>query len=293
MSVKSIFSQVLVLALIVGVFSCLDEKENPEDGIFSGPSDCAVFSYSDTIFYINPNHNQFIVPNNPFEGTYSSSPEGLVIDPLSGIIDVNSSETGLKYKITFTASNLAGSCDTHLIIGGVNYEDKIYVLDQNQILAAPIYNSVPGLPLPCPDDDGVDDGSVDDDSCDFDVDNPTGKLLKDLGFEISSKGEFDLLKTVENGTFGDVPVNGTFLNVDLFYQLPDLSANTLNSIPLRFFYFETMADIPQELLDDMDEKSDLINENKTGNSNNLRISNYTRPAGKPRPPFIVIVASLQ
>ncbi|MDF2159283.1 hypothetical protein [Algoriphagus sp. CAU 1675] len=293
MRVKSIFSLVLVVASLAGMFSCLDEKEKPEDGIFSGPADCALFSYSDTIFYINPNQNQFIVPDNPFQGTYTASPEGLVIDPLSGIIDINSSETGLKYKVTFTASNLAGSCETYLTIGGVNYEDKIYVLDQNQILAAPIYNAVPGLPLPCPDDDGVDDGSIDDDSCDFDVENPTGELLEDLGFEISSKGEFDLLTTVENGTFGEVPVNGAFLDVELYYQLPDLSANTLNSIPLRFFYFETMDDIPQELLDDLNEKSGLINENKTGNSNNLRLSNYTRPAGKPRPPFIVIVASLQ
>jgi hypothetical protein len=72
-----------------------------------------------------------------------------------------------------------------------------------------------------------------------------------------------------------------------------LSNSALNVIPLRFFYFETVADIPQTLLDDIEEKNDLINELRDGNWVNFRKLNETRPAGKPRPPFIVIVASLQ
>nr|HAD50219.1 hypothetical protein [Algoriphagus sp.] len=114
---------------------------------------------------------------------------------------------------------------------------------------------VPGLLLPC--DDGDDDDD-DDTSCDFDVEDQNGISLEDLGFEISSKGVFDLQKTVENGTFGAIPVNGQVLDVELLYRLPDLSNLALNSIPLRFFYFETVADIPQALLDDIEEKNDLI-----------------------------------
>jgi hypothetical protein len=62
---------------------------------------------------------------------------------------------------------------------------------------------------------------------------------------------------------------------------------------LRFFYFETVADIPQALLDDIEEKNDLINERRGGNWVNFRSLNETRPAGKPRPPFVVIVARLE
>ena len=114
-----------------------------------------------------------------------------------------------------------------------------------------------------------------------------------MGFEISSKGIFDLQKTLENGTFGANPSGGEVLDVELYYQLPDLSGLALNSLPLRFFYYETAADIPQALLDDIEEKNELINELRDGNWVNFRTTNETRPPGKPRPPFIVIVARLQ
>ncbi|TFV97924.1 hypothetical protein E4S40_02015 [Algoriphagus kandeliae] len=273
------------------IFSCDKEVEVPGGG---AAFDCNQLSYSDTIYYISATQSVLVSPQTNLEGqgTFEVSPDGLAIDTNTGVIDVNASETGLKYKITFTPTGSNQVCETFVTIGGVNYLDGIYVLDQNETLAGPIYNGVPGLPLPCPDDDS-DDGSSDDDSCDFDVENPSGILLEDLGFEISSKGVFDLLETVENGTFGAIPVNGESLDVELYYKLPDLSSNALNSIPLRFFYYETVADIPQALLDDIEEKSDLINESRSGNSLNFRVMNETRPRRVPRPPFIVIVARLE
>ncbi|MCS5489237.1 hypothetical protein [Algoriphagus limi] len=290
MSPKQFSYIAFIVAIAFLIFSCNKEVEGPGGG---ASFDCNQLSYADTIYYISATQSVLVSPQNNLEGegTFEVSPEGLAIDPNTGVIDVNASETGLKYKITFIPNGSTQACETFVTIGGVNYLDGIYVLDQNETLAGPVYNGVPGLPLPCPDDDS-DDGS-DDNSCDFDVENPTGQLLEDLGFEISSKGVFDLLETVENGTFGSVPVNGESLDVELYYQLPDLSANALNSIPLRFFYYETVADIPQALLDDIEEKSDLINESRSGNSFNFRVLNETRPRRSPRPPFIVIVARLE
>jgi hypothetical protein len=142
--------------------------------------------------------------------------------------------------------------------------------------------------LPCPDDDDDDDDD-DDSSCKFDEED----ILKDLGFEISSKGEFDLKKTVENGTFGSTPVNGTIVNVDLVYRLADLSALASNKISLRFFYYNKFSDIPKAVLDDIEEKRKLINEVADPNYSNFRVFNTVRPAGKPRPPYVVIVASFE
>lgn len=289
MSPKSFLSLIAFALIFLSIFSCVEETEDPP-GNGQLNFDCNQFAYADTIYYLNATQNILVSPTNPIQGTFEASPNGLAIDPSSGVIDINASETGLKYKITFTPQGSNQTCETFLTIGGVNYLDGVYVLDQNQTLAAPIYNGVPGLALPCNDDDDDDD---DDSSCDFDTDNPTGQLLEDLGFEISSDGVFDLLETVENGTFGATPVNGEVLDVELFYRLADLSGEALNSIPLRFFYYETVADIPQALLDDIQEKSDLINELRSGKSSNFRIANQTRPRKVPRPPFIVIVANLQ
>jgi hypothetical protein len=285
-----IIQGLLITILGIVLFSCVGENELEGEEI-----DCDQLAYSDTLFFQRPGQNFIQNPLNELDGTYSVVPDGLAIDPASGAIDVNASETGLKYKISFTPTGTNQVCETFVTIGGVNYLDGVYVLSRNETIASPVYNGVPGLALPCDDDDDDDDDDDEDDdsSCKFDADNPTGQLLKDLGFEISSKGEFDLKKTVENGTFGSTPVNGTILDVQLFYQLNDPSALALNRIPLRFFYYNKLSDVPKAVLDDIEEKRGLINESGQDNYSNFRITNTVRPRGKPRPPYVVIVASLQ
>jgi hypothetical protein len=283
-----IFSLIGWLVSSLAIFSCVQEsQEDPSLDI-----DCNQLSYSDTLFFIKPGQANVVSPVNGLSGTFSAVPVGLAINPASGVIDVNSSETGLKYKISFSPTGSDQVCETFVTIGGVNYLDGVYILNRNQIVASPVYNGVPGLALPCDDDDDDDDDG-DDSSCDFDADNPSGQLLKDLGFEISSKGIIDLQKTVENGTFGATPVNGTILDVDLYYKLNDLSALALNAIPLRFFYYDKLSNVPKEVLDDIAEKSKLINQLPDNKNSNFRLLQNVRPAGKPRPPYVVIVASFE
>lgn len=277
-----IIQGLLFTILSIVLFSCVGDNELEGNEI-----DCDLLAYSDTLYFQRPGQNFIQNPLNELDGTYSVVPDGLAIDPATGVIDVNASETGLKYKISFTPTGTNQVCETFVTIAGVNYLDGVYVLSRNQTIASPVYNGVPGLALPCDDDDD------DDSSCKFDADNPTGELLKDLGFEISSKGDFDLEKTVENGTFGATPVNGTIIDVELYYQLNDLSALALNRIPLRFFYYNKLSDVPKEVLDDIEEKRGLINESGQDNYSNFRMTETVRPKGKPRPPYVVIVASLQ
>ena len=288
-------SPVIQLAVVVllgmGTFSCFSDNENQMDPTLE--INCADFAYSDTIFFIKSGQANTISPINSFAGTYTAIPGGLANNAATGTIDVNSSETGLKYKISFTPTGTTQVCETFVTIGGVNYLDGVYILSQNQITAAPVYNGVPGLALPCDDDDDDDEDDDDDSSCDFDAANPTGQLLKDLGFEITSKGVIDLQKTVENGAFGSTPISGTILDVELYYKLNDLSALALNSIPLRVFYYDKLSDVPQEVLDDIEEKSKLINQLPQDKTSNFRLLQNVRPTGKPRPPFVVIVATFQ
>jgi len=279
---KVAFSLVLLLTLT----SCFDENGGG-DGT-DGEIDCSTFAYPDTIFVIKPGQANLVSPLNELNGNYKSSPNGLAINATTGVIDVNASETGLRYKVSFTPTGTEQVCDFFVTISGVNYLDGVYILSRNEITVAPVYNGVPGLPLPCPDDDDDDDDD-DDSSCKFDEDD----ILKDLGFEISSKGVFDLEKTVENGTFGSTPINGTIIDVELLYKLADLSGLAANKIPLRFFYYNKLSDVPKAVLDDIEEKRKLINEGPPTNSSNFRMLNTVRPAGKPRPPYVVIVASFE
>lgn len=279
---KVAFSLVLLLTLT----SCFDENGGG-DGT-DGEIDCSTFAYPDTIFVIKPGQANLVSPLNELNGNYKSSPNGLAINATTGVIDVNASETGLRYKVSFTPTGTEQVCDFFVTISGVNYLDGVYILSRNEITVAPVYNGVPGLPLPCPDDDDDDDDD-DDSSCKFDEDD----ILKDLGFEISSKGVFDLKKTVENGTFGSTPINGTIIDVELLYKLADLSGLAANKIPLRFFYYNKLSDVPKAVLDDIEEKRKLINEGPPTNSSNFRMLNTVRPAGKPRPPYVVIVASFE
>lgn len=290
---KHSFFKFLILGLVVsltGFWSCSGDVD--PDGR-NGEIDCEDLDYGDTLVFIRPGQNYSIAPLNSATGKYSSTPDGLALNTDTGVIDVNASETGLKYKISFTPTGSTQVCETFLTIGGVNYLDGVFIINQNQLFVSPVYNGNPDLLLPCPDDDGTGSGSGDDNSCDFDAENPTGELLEDLGFEIDSKGVIDLEETIDNGTFGTIPVNGTILDVEMYYKINDESALALNKIPLRFFYYAKLSDVPKEVLDDIEEKRNLINESTNDKNSNFRISNTVRPPRKPRPPYIVIVASLQ
>lgn len=280
----SFLSFVSLLILAISVSSCLFESEDSDQ---DNEIDCSQFAYPDTLFVIKPGQSNLVRPVNNLQGTYSASPVGLAINAATGEIDVNASETGLKYKVSFSPEGSEQVCEFFVTVGGINYLDGVYILSRNEINAVPVYNGVPGLALPCPDDD--DDDDDDDSSCKFDGED----LLKNLGFEISSKGVFDLKKTVENGTFGSIPVNGTILDVELNYQLADLSALAPNKIPLRFFYYNKFSDVPKAILDDIEEKRKLINEVTDPKNPNFRVLETVRPAGKPRPPYVVIVASFE
>lgn len=285
----------LVLVISFAFLAC-ESTNVPDDGDLVS-FDCADFAYPDTIFYINENLDNKIIPVKNLDGTFSSVPEGLVINESTGEIDINESETGLKYRISFIPSGSEISCTYELTIGGVNYLDKVYILDQNDFLAVPIFNAERDAISPCPDDDDSDDDDDDSDDnsvCKFGELGPDDEDISDLGIEINnSTGIIDLKKTLENGAFGDNPVNGSELDAKLYYRLQDQTLGALNDIDLKIFYFATLADVPQSLLDEIDQKNaDLLEERNGIMNSNARIF-AENPKAKPRPPYLLIVARLQ
>lgn len=287
--------RILIVVISLASVAC-ETLLVPGDGDLP-PFDCSTFTYSDTIFYINESLENKIKPVKTLNGTFSVVPEGLVINETSGEIDINKSETGLKYRISFTPSGSEIPCTFELTIGGINYLDKVYILDQNDFLAAPIFNAKRDAISPCPDDDDDDDdddGSDDNSVCKFGELGPDDEDISLLGIEVNnSTGIIDLQKTVENGAFGSDPVSGSELEAKLYYRLQDQTLGALNAIDLKIFYFDTLADVPQSLLDEIDQK----NEDLLGGGNNIGFTNARvnaeNPKAKPRPPYLLIVARLE
>ncbi|MFD2201366.1 hypothetical protein [Shivajiella indica] len=290
----------LLMLTLSGFIACesslVDDDGDPIDGN-GQPYNCSNFAYSDTIFYINAATENKIIPVQNLSGQFSAFPEGLQINPETGEIDINKSETGLKYKVSFTPTSSPETvCEFELIVAGVNYLDKVYILDQSDFLATPVFNANPTAISPCPDDDDdIDDDDIDDNSsCKFDEIGPDDKKLADLGIEInSSTGVIDLKKTVENEAFGEVPQNGSTLDVRMYYSLQDNSLGALNGLDLKIFYYEKLQDVPQSLLDEIeDRKSGILSYTQPFIFENGRFL-ADNPKTKPRPPYLVIVASLQ
>lgn len=279
-----------VLIFSLSVLSCnIDQGEkNLQEATLT--QDCNDFSYLDTLFFISETASNLIEPagvSGP--GVFSAHPEGLAIDPETGVIDINASDTGLKYEVSFTQGET--QCQFYLTIAGINYLDGIFVVDRGEEFIQPVLNGNQSALLPCNEDDDDDDlDDDDDDECEFDEESPGGDRLADQGLIVeNATGAIDLKQTLQNNFFGSQPENGVQKDVTLFYRLDDGSMRALNSIGLKFFYYETMQDVPQSLMDEIQAKQDQIL-STTSSSGSLRL-NFDRPqTRRPRPPYLVVVS---
>lgn len=277
-----------------------------QDSVISGNgknnNTCNLIAYSDTLIYLKYQKDDLkIKPLQRNDGKYGAIPEGLEINNSNGEINVTKSETGLKYKVFFIPKNTSDTCFTNLTISGIDYLSKIYLLDLNDTLAVPVYNSNPNNTLPGgrknanPQDSGKSGGSEFDD--DDDDDNGDGTLDEPLpgqqvilqGMAIDkSNGKIQLKKSLKNGLLGSNPSNGSSKKFKIFYRLDDNSGKALNSIEVQFHYYAKSSDVPKDLVDNISGKNQINSGAKT-NTEELSI-NSTR---KPRPPNIVIVGRFQ
>jgi hypothetical protein len=228
--------------------------------------------YGDTIIFPQPTNGQdyIVTPvNSPGTGKYFAWPQGMVIDSLTGAIDVTKSETGMKYAIGFVKNGTTDTCLSPLIIGGAAYMDSVYVLANGAIQAAPYFDANPYLPSVC-------SGN----GCTFDV---TGSAATQKVIVNTASGIIDLQKTLNGtgllgGAFGLLPISGSTITTDIYYRLNDASNNALQHITVQLEYYDSKALISGGLLGTI---TNRLNNLFSGNM----ISNYANP----RPPLIIIV----
>jgi hypothetical protein len=239
-------------------------------------------SYGDSIVYLKPTSggDYFVNPtnNHGVEGTYLSWPEGLKINRSTGAIDLSQSETGVRYNIAFIKKGTTDTCVSQLIVGGLTYMDGIYVLDQHDTLAKPIFNANPFASPVCDnsgDNDYPDNNGNGNNKCAFDNDSP-GKRANDQKLRVRTiSGIINLKRSVEDGLFGKKPKNGDAKRVQIKYSLNDASQKASQKIAVQVIYYDRLSDVPTSLKQEVTRKrNDLFN--------------YHIVNGRPRPPLLII-----
>jgi len=230
--------------------------------------------YNDTLIYPQPTNQDYIVSpvNNPGQGKYFSWPLGMVIDSVTGAINITKSETGQRYVIGFVKDGTTDTCIQSLVIGGAAYMDSIYVLADNQTTASPYYDADPFKTPPC-------NGSgVSGSGCQYDV---TGEAASKKIIIDKNTGVIDLKKTLNGGllggAFGLLPADGQMTQATIYYRLNDASNNTLQHITVQLMFFNKKSSI----------NTGLVN-NLLLKVNNILTGNIISKTGNPRPPLIII-----
>lgn len=302
-----------VVILVLGIAACT-KKDNIIPGTNLSAtavnsdalvlSTCDQFTYGDSVIYpIETSHGIHQVAHllNPLSGTFGCYPSGLVINATNGDIDVYRSETGLRYMVWFKATGSTDTCKKYITIAGINFMDSIYVLtNKTQGLAQPLYNATPGKSVGGSTlTNEFDDGNDDDDGDGFDDEPLPGQEVIPQGVALDkTTGNIDLKQSIANGALGINPTPGTFKDFILNYRVSDPSANALNKLSFRLYYFHKTSEIPASLKKQYKSKRSLIlfNQQQGGGPsgtftsyNNLLTPFQKGVEVKCRPAYIIVV----
>lgn len=110
-----------------------------------------IFSYETEV--IVPGQKDLLRPvfqnKAEIDGTFTAVPPGLDISFDKGIISVNTSASGQKYRIIYTSNDKQTHCETELLISGIDYIDQVFNLDDDlPDTASPILDANPQLEAP-------------------------------------------------------------------------------------------------------------------------------------------------
>jgi hypothetical protein len=224
-------------------------------------------SYGDSIIYLGPSSGDYIVyPVTARAGTYTGFPEGIEINETTGAINVSKSETGLRYRITHTATD--GTVTTAMVVlSGITFKDQFYHLSSNDTLALPVYNASDVRIVPVSGSNFDEGNNANSGGCSVRTDN----------------GRINLAQCVRNGVFGSVPQDDSRKDFEISYRLNDGSGKSLNKIKVRLYYYTSMATIAPDLLQTLQERQAGGVFLKGGSIER------TGQAAKPRPPCIILV----
>jgi hypothetical protein len=238
------------------------------------------------VFYLNTGTSDYVIePVQSKAGEYTGFPEGIDIDPNTGAINVSKSETGLRYRITFYPAGATDSFSTVIVISGVNFLDGFYKLNTADSILRPVYNGNDGSLVP-----GVNNGTIFDD----------GSSCNSAGCNVNtSSGTINLAQTVRNGVFGTTPSNNDRHEFVLNYRINDKSGKALNTMKVKLYYFDSLADVTQEAYDIISSREGAVFgvepravpsfEQRVSVNGIAEVNDHSKNVPKPRPPCIFIL----
>jgi hypothetical protein len=266
------FPGLLLFGLIMGLMTGSCKKTGPASG------DTAFkLSYGDSILYLQSQPGDRIVsPVQHRPGSYSSFPEGLILDPNTGAINVTQSETGLRYRVTHTDPN-GVKTNTYVVISGLNYADKLFNISTGDSIIYPVYNADPNRPLPLT-------GS------EFDI---NGEAVN-AGCAINAvNGSINLSQSVRDELFGNNPENDDKIEVDVVYRLNDQSGKAMNKVRVKLYYYTSVNTVTQEMWQTLAEREQqgVFLQAGLGDDPGPAAVFTAKAVARPRPPCIVIIAN--
>lgn len=228
-------------------------------------------SYPDSIFYVTGTQDRIVNPVENRSGTYFSFPDGLSLNQSTGAININKSDAGLKYRVSFVEAGKTDTVSTFIVVSGINYLDGFYNLSAGDSILKPVYNANKSAIIP-----GLNNGTT------FDI----GLTLNNQGCEVSAvSAEINLAQTVRNGVFGTTPANNDRHEFEMTYRINDNSGGTANKLKVKLYFFKSMNDVTPEAFDIIASRQGAI----IGPGNTTTAPLAVRPT-KPRPPCIFIVS---
>jgi len=246
--------------------------------------------YGDSIVYLQPNGNNdyVIMPVNADslgKGTYLAWPAGLIIDSSTGAINLSQSETGLRYVVGFVKQGTKDTCLKNLVVAGITYVDSMYVLSNNDTLAAPLFNANAAVPPVCDPSDNTDYPGINgnghgNNKCVFDGMGKNGKSGQANAQKVKVRtisGSINLKETYTGGAFGSNPVDGASVTVPVYYNLNDKSKKATQLINVQLVYYSHLSAVPDSLVN-------AVRANRAAFYQNVPLFSL-----KPRPPVIVVI----
>jgi hypothetical protein len=253
-------------------------------------------SYSDSILYVQGAGRSaylFKPVNTLLNGTFVSWPKGLTINPVTGEIDVLQSEPGARYNVGFVSAATGDTAYRQVILAGITYPDGIYDLSSGNTSLQPYFNanaSATGAANSAFDQKGIAN------SQNLVVNTQTGAI--------------DLQASVAQGLFGAQPQNGDSRDISIYYRLNDQSNMSLLKTTVTVYYFNSVSDIPQSLVDatvfsqyafrqtswqsahpEMTEATATATPAATSSSKTGKTAPVPAPPAPARPPQVIIVNS--
>lgn len=209
-------------------------------------------------------------------GKFYAWPEGLELNSNTGAIDVNSSETGLRYKVMFVPDGTRDTISTKIVLSGVNYKDHYHIQTANDSLSRPFYNAnFSQFTLPS--------------GYSFDV----GGSARADGLAIDPvTGVINVNQSIRNGFLGHIPArDGDKKEVTVYYKIPDASGSALNKINVKLYFYNDISSVESDITQLLADRTDMffrMSQNIFEPAVNTSMA-HGLIASRPRPPCVIIL----